>query len=101
MTVAAFVLGMLTGGFVSIASSLAGVMIYRIKQGAKTPKPPKPICICEHNFNSHKDNGGKCNVATLVNYEWRGCACLCYIGPDPILSGLWIAPTQSKEKGNV
>lgn len=91
---------------VSTASSVAMLFIgYTLgrmyTQGVK-PKPaapPKPICMCDHNYGSHEE-GRRCKVAIFDDYYGRkigNCACLLYVGPDPILSGLWHPPAKDKD----
>jgi len=57
----------------------------------RTPEPVQPICPCEHVWGAHKD-GGRCqaavrrpyynNFGTRSGYEWVGCACTKYHGPE-------------------
>lgn len=58
----------------------------------------KPICMCKHGFSSHVE-GRKCNVAIRDGYNHKigDCACLLYVGPDPLMSGLWHLPPKPKK----
>lgn len=82
-------MGLLVGFLISMVSVMVGAAVERVRR--RTPELPKPICLCQHAFGSHK-NGNKCQVYIHVNYEWKNCACTTYVGPDPIASGLWVAP---------
>lgn len=84
-----FLAGLLVGFSFSILSVLVGAVSHRIMR--RPPEPKKPICLCSHAFGSHED-GNKCQVYAYMNYEWKNCACTTYVGPDPIASGLWVAP---------
>lgn len=62
-----------------------------------------PKCLCDHWFNEHKAVGKEClNSSTIqtrthsLSYSnqvesstTQRCACVGYIGPDPVVSGLW------------
>lgn len=84
-----FFFGLLVGFVLSILSVFVGAVSHRVMR--RLPEPKKPICLCGHSFGSHVD-GNKCQVHMEVNYEWKRCACTTYVGPDPIASGLWVAP---------
>jgi hypothetical protein len=85
-----FFLGLLVGFFISMFSVLVGAVVQKARV-IRPPVPQKPICLCNHAFGSHED-GNKCQVHIYLNYEWKNCACTTYVGPDPIASGLWVAP---------
>lgn len=82
---------MLEGG----AIALAGVIVGRFLPGRrrKKVKQPQPICGCTHHYAVHDPKTRKCNSSVKVakhlggafqGYEYKGCACLQYTGPEPL-----------------
>lgn len=87
-----------TAGYVTML--LIGYLMGRMegRRARAAAAPPKPICMCKHNFGSHK-GGYECTVDHLDEYgsKLSSCACLLYVGPDPLASGLW-HPPSAKDK---
>lgn len=56
-----------------------------------------PRCQCKHIFSAHK-KGYACQAIDHVKRnhftEAIRCSCTIYVGPDPILSGLWSPPIE-------
>lgn len=75
---------------------LGGIVLGRLLPGRnKTPKPPKPICGCDHHNALHDPKTGECHgtdreVAHYDTYgvarSWKQVPCKCrqYVGPKPI-----------------
>jgi hypothetical protein len=67
------------------------------KAGKKTPPNFTPRCQCDHVYSLH-EKGYKCQSDNFVrrNYytERHACQCTIYVGPDPLISGLWSPPVE-------
>lgn len=67
----------------------------------------QPRCLCIHWFNEHEAGGGRCKYGSTTTTEDYGgtsysrlqskttttCPCVGYLGPDPVVSGLWHGET--------
>ena len=85
----------------SVATLLIGYLLGRMYTRGVKPKPaapPKPICMCGHHYGSHTD-GRNCEFVLRDAYGVRlgGCSCTLYVGPDPVLSGLWHPPAKDRD----
>ena len=87
----AFVAGLVFGFVFTGAGVIVGHVINERKHTRVEPPDFTPICMCNHNYSTHK-NGGKCSALISKNYIDYNCACYQYVGPDPALSGLYVAP---------
>jgi hypothetical protein len=70
---------------------LGYVMGRRVREAAQPA--PSPQCICGHIYSAHID-GYKCACIMFDKYDIKigNCACTFYLGPDPLMSGLWSPP---------
>lgn len=57
----------------------------------QAPDPTKPVCTCRHWFNSHRLTAPHACVTPT-------CVCQGYMGPDPTISGMWIAEEPPKKR---
>lgn len=92
--------GMVIGALLLSIGLLVGFIFGAYMRRLKTPRippPPEPICLCSHGYHAHED-GRKCRVEVYANYRMGRCACQSYVGPDPILSGLWMASEKPSIK---
>lgn len=86
------VLEMLTGG----GLVALGFLIGRFAPARRrSPKTPKPICGCGHQFAYHDPATGRCNKRSWLEGVWDEklrrevdklvpCACRQYTGPTPL-----------------
>jgi len=64
---------------------------------SRTPEPLRPICSCSHGYGQHHE-GAVCqgeverrhynSYGERLGFEWVGCSCSRYDGPDPAIFGL-------------
>jgi len=85
---------------------MLGWIFGRIARLKARPRPlPDPICQCGDQFGDHDPTTGKCQASHRIRMERRNhfehqlvpCSCLCYVGPDPALLGLWVGGTGTNE----
>lgn len=80
------------GGLVTIGILLGR---YLPSRRSHTPKPPKPICGCQHALSFHDRDNGECHATEDVptrwsiygdEREWKKVQCTCrqYTGPTPL-----------------
>lgn len=76
-------------------------LIVKPRAGPRQHQPPAPAnktkepstlpkCLCEHWFVVHD--------AETFHCVHDGCKCQQYMGPDPVLSGLWMATKPMKKQ---
>ncbi len=85
------VLEMLTGGALVAAGAVLG---RTLPARRRTPKPPKPVCGCDHGLAFHDPATGECHgtndvdrynkYGECVGYEQVRCTCRQYDGPTPL-----------------
>lgn len=67
----------------------AGWLMGRASRRPKTPKPPRPICTCDHGYGMHEPDGGRCHGLKQTWSQALGqhqvpCTCQTYDGPEPL-----------------
>jgi hypothetical protein len=81
----------------SVATVFSGYLLGRMYSRKVKSGPSQPVCMCKHGYNCHKD-GRKCQVDEFTpGRVVSTCACILYIGPDPVLSGLWHPPAEDRD----
>lgn len=70
-----------------------------VTKANKTKAPDfTPRCQCGHVYSIHK-KGYRCQSDDTIRKggvvdKFRTCPCTIYVGPDPMISGLWSPPTE-------
>lgn len=89
-----FALGLGVGYLISAWVYIAFCAIFRVGEKVDTTIPQ---CQCNHVYSNHM-KGYKCqagiNVKRNSYTERLACPCTIYVGPDPLISGLWSPPTE-------
>jgi hypothetical protein len=91
-------LSLAIGAVLLVAGFLAG----RIRRPNARPKPVTATCECGHSIGTHAKDGGRCNADVRRPGDmdhaakWVPCACLHYVGPEPI-SSLFALPIADEE----
>jgi hypothetical protein len=84
---------LLTGAGILFFGMLVGSALASFRRPAK-PKPPRPICGCEHHFAFHDDEGCNATVAeesawsvtgTAIAWENVQCACVRQVPIDAVV----------------
>lgn len=71
---------------------------FRILDKRAAEFDPTPRCQCKHIYTTHK-KGYSCQAQDVVDRnghvdKYRNCPCTIYLGPDPLVSGLWSPPIE-------
>jgi len=86
--------------YVAILASVLGAVVGVAAGRRMRPRPPeplRPICSCSHGYGKHHE-GAVCqgeverrhynSYGERLGFEWVGCSCSRYDGPDPAIFGL-------------
>lgn len=68
------------------------------KERSRAERSLKPFCMCDHHFGDH-ENGGKCKNSYIDFWDTRvKCSCTVYVGPDPMLSAMYVGNPNTKKE---
>lgn len=66
----------------------------------RTPRQPKPWCLCGHQYGAHDPSTGECveQEKERANYTdiWVTCSCVRYTGPQPV-EQYWVPPSADMD----
>jgi hypothetical protein len=86
---------MLAAAVIAVTAFLAGQWLPRPRLRRGMPKPPRPICGCDHHHSFHDPADGTCHGTVQIETGWgeygaarewkQGpCPCKQYSGPLPL-----------------